>query len=207
VTVFSRLIPREERFYDLFSAAADNALETAKALYALMTDFQDPAAASRKVQTLEHRGDEVSHDVANRLATTFVTPFDRDDIHDLAGALDDVVDTIEKVVDMFVLYRIDAPTSVAIQLSSIIVQQCEVIVQAVGKLRRFKDLKQDWVEIRRLESEADRVSREAVAGLFADTADPLTVIKWKDVYALFEETCDRCEDVADIIEQLSAKHS
>jgi predicted phosphate transport protein (TIGR00153 family) len=205
--VFSRLIPREERFFDLFSSAAENALETAQALYALMTDYGDPAAASRKVQTLEHRGDELSHEVANRLATTFVTPFDRDDIHELSGAIDDVVDTIEKVVDMFALYRIDAPTPAAIQLSSIIVQQTQVIVQAVAKLKGFKDLKQDWMEIRRLESEADRVSREAVAALFGDSADPLTVVKWKDVYALFEDTSDRCEDIADIIEQLTAKHA
>jgi predicted phosphate transport protein (TIGR00153 family) len=188
-------------------SGAENAVETAKALYALMTDYTDPAAASRKVQTLEHRGDEVSHEIANRLATTFVTPFDRDDIHELSSAIDDVVDTIEKVVDMFVLYRIEAPTPAAIQLASIIVQQCEVIAQAVAKLKGFKDLKQDWVEIRRLESEADRVSREAIAGLFADHDDALSVIKWKDVYGLFEDTSDRCEDVADLIEQLTAKHA
>ena len=205
--MLNRLIPRDERFYDLFNSAAENARETANALYALMTNYADPAAASRTVQTLEHRGDDLSHEVASRLATTFVTPFDRDDIHELASGLDDVVDTIEKVVDMFVLYRIDAPTPPAIQLSSIIVQQCEVIVQAVAKLRGFKELKQDWVEIRRLESEADRVSREAVAALFADGVDAVTIIKWKDVYALFEDTCDRCEDIADIIEQLTAKHA
>jgi uncharacterized protein Yka (UPF0111/DUF47 family) len=207
VTVFSRLIPRDDRFFDLFSDAAKNALEAANVLSALMTNFGDPAAASRQVQVLEHRGDEISNELSSRLATTFVTPFDRDEIHELTTAIDDVVDTIEKIVDMFVLYRIDVPTSPAIQLASIIVQQCQVIVQAVGKLRGFKDIKADWVEIRRLESEADRVSREAIAGLFADAADPLTVIKWKDVYGSFEDTCDRCEDVADLIEQLNAKHA
>jgi uncharacterized protein len=205
--VFSRLIPREEKFYALFTDGAENALEAAKALYALMNDFHDAAGASRRMQALEHRGDELSHELSSRLATTFVTPFDRDDIHDLTSAIDDVVDTIEKVVDMFVLYRIEAPTPPAIQLASIIVQQTEVIARAVRKLKGFKELKDDWVEIRRLESEADRVSREAIAGLFANGADPLTVVKWKDVYALFEDTCDRCEDVADIIEQLSAKHA
>jgi predicted phosphate transport protein (TIGR00153 family) len=205
--MLGRLIPREERFYDLFLDSAKNALEAARALNQLMTDYRDLETRSLQVQTLEHRGDEISHELGSRLATTFVTPFDRDDIHNLNSALDDITDTIEKTVDTFVLYRIAKPTPEAIQLSSIIVQQCEAIVGAVGKLRSFKDLKSDWVEIHRLESEGDRVSREAIAGLFANSTDPIDVIKWKDVYELFEAVCDRCEDVADIIEQIVAKHA
>ena len=205
--MLGRLIPREERFYDLFLDAAKNALEAARLLAQLMTDYHDVEARSLQLQKLEHRGDEISHDLGSRLATTFVTPFDRDDIHQLNSALDDITDTIEKTVDTFVLYRIAAPTPEALQLSSIIVQQCEAIVVAVGKLRGFKDLKNDWVEIHRLESEGDRVSREAIAGLFAGAMDAIDVIKWKDVYELLEAGCDRCEDVADIIEQIVAKHA
>ena len=108
--MLGRLIPREERFYDLFLDSAKNALEAARALNQLMTDYRDVEARSLQLQALEHRGDEISHDIGSRLATTFVTPFDRDDIHDLNSALDDVVDTIEKTVDTFVLYRIAKPT-------------------------------------------------------------------------------------------------
>jgi predicted phosphate transport protein (TIGR00153 family) len=205
--MLGRLIPRDERFYDLFLDSAKNALEAAHALNQLMTNYRDVEARSLQLQALEHRGDEISHDIGSRLATTFVTPFDRDDIHNLNSALDDVVDTIEKTVDTFVLYRIAKPAPEALQLSSIIVQQCEVIVVAVGKLRSFKDLKTDWVEIHRLESEGDRVSREAIAGLFAGSMHAMDVIKWKDVYELLEAGCDRCEDVADIIEQIVAKHA
>lgn len=205
--MLGRLIPREERFYDLFLDSARNGLEAARALNQLMTDYHDVEARSLQLQSLEHRGDEISHDIGNRLATTFVTPFDRDDIHALNSALDDVVDTIEKTVDTFVLYRIAKPTPEALQLSSIIVQQCEALVVAVGKLRSFKDLKTDWVEIHRLEGEGDRVSREAIAGLFSGSMDAIEIIKWKDVYELLEAGCDHCEDVADIIEQIVAKHA
>ena len=202
-----RLIPREERFYDLFIEIASNAVDAAHALDALMKDYRDIPAASLALRTLEHRGDELSHELGNRLATTFVTPFDRQDIHDLNNALDDVVDVIEKTVDTFGLYRIEKPTAPALQLAAIIVQQCEVILGAMQKLRTLRDLKDDWVEIHRLESEGDRVTREAVAGLFGDSMEPVDVIKWKDVYELFESACDRCEDVADIIEQIVAKHA
>ncbi|MEA2621814.1 MAG: uncharacterized protein QOH61_724 [Chloroflexota bacterium] len=202
-----RLIPREEGFYELFEQSAANALDAARALSELMTDYQALEAASLRVRDLEHKGDELSHELGSRLATTFVTPFDRDDIRALINALDDVVDVIEKTVDTFVLYRIAKPTGEALQLASIIVQQCEVIVTAVGKLRSYKELQPDWVEIHRLESEGDRVSREAIASLFAGSMDAVDIIKWKDVYELFEGGCDRCEDVADIIEQIVAKHA
>ena len=205
--MFRNLIPREERFYDLFADEAVNVVEAARTLHELMTDYHDVVGRGLRIRTLEHRGDELSHDIANRLATTFVTPFDRDDIHGLNNGLDDVVDTIEKTVDTFVLYRIDRPTAEATQLASIVLQQTEVILVAVRKLRAFKDLKDHWVEVRRLEGEADRVSREAIAGLFAGGMEAMDVIKWKDVYELFEECCDRCEDVADIIEQIVSKHA
>jgi predicted phosphate transport protein (TIGR00153 family) len=201
------LIPREERFYDMFVDDAGNMLEAAQTLSMLMSDYGNVIQHGLHIQTLEHRGDELSHEIANRLATTFVTPFDREDIHGLMNALDDVVDIIEKTSDTFVLYHIGAPSPPAIQLSSIILQQCESILEALKKLRSFKDLKGHWVEIHRLESEGDRVSREAVASLFAGSMDAVEIIKWKDVYELLEDCCDRCEDVADIIEKIVVKHA
>jgi len=205
--VLNRLIPREERFYDMFLDQARNANEAAKLVHALMLDFQDPVATGLRIRELEHRGDEISTDIGARLASTFVTPFERDDIHDLNNALDDIVDTIEKTVDTFVLYHIDRPTPAATQLASIILQQTAAIVAALEKLRAMKDLKAHWVEISRLEAEGDRVSREAIAGLFAGSTDALDVIKWKEVYQLFEACCDDCEDVGDIVERIVAKHA
>lgn len=201
------LIPREERFYELFVGQATNALEAARTLYQLMTDYGRARELGLHIRDLEHRGDDLSHDISNRLATTFVTPFDREDIHGLLNGLDDVVDGVEKVADTFVLYRIEAPTPPAIQLASIVVQQCESILAALERLRNFKDIKEHWVEVHRLESEGDRVSREAIAGLFAGTVDAVELVKWKDVYELLEDCCDTCEDVADIIEKIVVKHA
>jgi predicted phosphate transport protein (TIGR00153 family) len=201
------LIPREERFYEMFVEDAANMLEAARTLSTLMTDYGAVVQYGLHIRSLEHKGDELSHEIGNRLATTFVTPFDREDIHGLISALDDVVDIIEKTSDTFVLYHINAPSPPAIQLSSIIEQQCESILEALKKLRGFKDLKDHWVEIHRLESEGDRVSREAIASLFAGSMDAVEIIKWKDVYELLEDCCDRCEDVADIIEKIVVKHA
>jgi predicted phosphate transport protein (TIGR00153 family) len=201
------LIPREERFYDMFIEDASNMLEAARTLSTLMTDYEAVIEHGLHIRSLEHRGDELSREIGNKLATTFVTPFDREDIHGLINALDDVVDIIEKTSDTFVLYHIGAPSAPAVQLASIILQECESILEALTKLRGFKDLKDHWVEIHRLESEGDRVSREAIAGLFAGSMDAVEIIKWKDVYELLEDCCDRCEDVADIIEKIVVKHA
>ena len=201
------LIPREERFYDMFVEDASNMLEAAQTLSTLMTDYGNVVDHGLHIRSLEHKGDDLSHEIGNRLATTFVTPFDREDIHGLINALDDVVDIIEKTSDIFVLYHISAPSAPAVQLSSIILQQCESILEALKSLRGFKDLQRHWVEIHRLESEGDRVSREAIASLFAGSMDAVEIIKWKDVYELLEDCCDRCEDVADIIEKIVVKHA
>ncbi len=201
------LIPREERFYELFAAQAEVAVTASRTLHELMLNFHDPVAVGLQIRDLEHKGDEISHEIGSRLASTFVTPFDRDDIHDLNNALDDIVDTIEKTVDIFVLYRIDHPTDPATQLASIILQQTEALLEALQKLKDYKGIKGHWDEVHRLEAEGDRVSREGVAGLFAGTVDAIEVIKFKEVYQLLEACCDRCEDVADIIERIVAKHA
>jgi uncharacterized protein len=201
-----RLVPTDDAFFGLFNESAANVAECARRLRELLSDPTDPAG-HEKVAACEHRGDELVRTIVQRLNSTFVTPFDREDIHGLISALDDVVDIIEKTSDTFVLYHIEAPAAPAVQLASIIFQQCEAILAALNKLRGFKDLKHHWVEIHRLESEGDRVSREAIAGLFAGSMEAVDIIKWKDVYELLEDGCDRCEDVADIIEKIVVKHA
>jgi predicted phosphate transport protein (TIGR00153 family) len=160
-----------------------------------------------EIRDAEHRGDEISHDIGHRLEATFVTPFDREDIHGLISALDDVLDYVEEVADTFVLYRIDAPTAIAVKLASIVVQQCEQLHEALQHLRRYRGLDKYWIEVHRLENEGDRVVRGAIAGLFEDETDPIAIIKWKKIYNLLEATIDKCEDVANIIERITIKHA
>ncbi len=136
-----------------------------------------------------------------------MTPFDREEIHALISALDDILDLIEEVADTFVLYRIEAPTKMSVKQASLIVQACETVHLALSNLRGFKDLERYIVEIHRIENEGDRLSRSAIAGLFDDGTKTIDVLKWKDVYALLEDTIDKCEDVADLIERIVVKHA
>ena len=163
-----RLIPREERFFDLFVEDVANVLGAARLFEAMLRSYDAPEQRAREIRDAEHRGDELSHEIGRRLESTFVTPFDREEIHALISALDDVIDYIEEAADTFVLYRIEAPTAVAIQQASIIVKQCEQLHEALSNLRGFKGLEKYWIEVHRLENEGDQLSRKAIAGLFSD---------------------------------------
>jgi predicted phosphate transport protein (TIGR00153 family) len=202
-----RLIPREERFFDLFVDDAANVLGAARLLEAMLRSYDDIERRSTEIRHAEHRGDEISHDIGHRLEATFVTPFDREEIHALISGLDDVLDLIEEVADTFVLYRIEAPTAAAIEQASIIVKQVEVLHEALLHLRGFKELEQYWIEVHRLENEGDRIARGAIAALFEANGEAVGIIKWKDIYALLEATIDKCEDVANIIERITIKHA
>ena len=202
-----RLIPREERFFDLFVADAANVLGAARLLEAMLRTYDQLERRAGEIRDAEHRGDEISHDIGRRLESTFVTPFDREEIHGLISGLDDVLDYIEEVADTFVLYGIEAPTAEAVEQASIIVRQCEQLHEALAHLRGFKGLEKYWIEIHRLENEGDQLARRAIAGLFRDSKDPIEIVKWKDVYSLLEQTVDKCEDVANIIERIVVKHA
>ena len=207
VVVRLRLIPREERFFDLFEEDASNMLSAARLLEAMLRSYDAPEQRAQEIRDVEHRGDELSHEIGRRLESTFVTPFDREDIHALISALDDVVDFIEESADTFILYRIEAPTAVAVQQASIIVKQCEQLHEALSNLRGFKGLEKYWIEVHRLENEGDRLARKAIAGLFANEQDAIALVKWKDIYGLLEETIDKCEDVANLIERIVVKNA
>lgn len=200
-------IPRAEKFFDLFVEDARNVLDGARLLEEFFRNYGEREALAGRLRDAEHRGDLLSHDIGQRLVTTFVTPFDRDDIHQLISRLDDILDFIEEVADTCVLYKIDAPTEAAAEQASIIVKQCEEIVRALEKLHSFKDVQPHWIEIHRLENEGDRIARKAVADLFTSGSDPMRVIKWKDVYALLEEAIDACEDAANVIERIVVTHA
>ena len=202
-----RMIPREERFFDLFVEDAANVLAGARMLDSMLRSYDELPRRIAELTDAEHRGDEISHDIGRRLEGTFVTPFDREDIHSLISGLDDVIDFIEEIGDTFGLYRIDAPTAIAVEQSAIIVKQCELLHEALLNLRGFKDLDRYWIEVHRLENEGDQLVRKAIAGLFDGQPDPLEVIKWKTIYNLLESAVDASEDVANIIERIVIKHS
>jgi uncharacterized protein len=202
-----RLIPREERFFDLFAEDAANVLGAARLFEAMLRTYDAPEERAREIRDAEHRGDEISHDIGHRLEATFVTPFDREEIYALISGLDDVLDYVEECADTFVLYRIQAPTAVAVQQASIIVKQCEQLHDALNHLRGFKGLDPYWIEVHRLENEGDQLARKAIADLFSGGMDAVEIIRWKDIYALLESTIDKCEDVANIIERITIKHA
>ncbi|HET7030410.1 MAG TPA: DUF47 family protein [Candidatus Limnocylindrales bacterium] len=202
-----RLIPRDERFYDLFVEDAANVLGGARLLEAMLRTYDQPEARAAEIRATEHRGDEISHEIGHRLEATFVTPFDREDIYALISALDDVLDFIEEAADTFVLYRVEAPTAIAVEQASIIVKQAEILHDALTHLQGFKDLDRYWIEVHRLENEGDQLVRGAIAALFNEERDPLDVLKWKDIYGLLEATIDKAEDAANIIERITIKHA
>jgi predicted phosphate transport protein (TIGR00153 family) len=201
------LIPRENKFYDLFVQDAANMVAAARILEQMLTHFDERERLASQLRDLEHEADLLTHHIGRELEATFVTPFDREDILAFINRLDDVVDLIEEVADTFLLYGIDAPTPVAIQQAEIIVRQGEQIAEALTKLRDFRGLEPFWIEVHRLENEGDRIVRRGIAELFENGSDPVNIIKWKDVYALLEETVDACEDVANVIERIVVKHA
>ena len=201
------LIPRENKFFDLFVEDAANMVAAARVLEQMMGHYEDRERLSSQLRDLEHAGDQLSHNIGHELETTFVTPFDREEIHALINRLDDVVDLIEEVGDTMILYGIEAPTQLAVQQVEIIVRQCEQIAEALANLRTFRGLERFWIEVHRLENEGDRLVRRGIAELFHNGGDPVELIKWKDVYTLLEEAVDACEDVANVIERIVVKHA
>ncbi|MGH7265622.1 MAG: DUF47 domain-containing protein [Candidatus Rokuibacteriota bacterium] len=201
-----RFLPRDEKFFELYERQAGHIVEAAARLREMVFDFSDAPAKAAAIRELEHAGDVLTHDLVRKINTTFVTPFDREDVYSLASRLDDVLDLIEAVSDRLVLYRIKEPTSGARALADVIVKTADATRAAVGCLRQSSaSYHGHAVEANRLENEADRLLKELIAGLFANVTDPIEVIKWKEIYETFEEVTDRCEDVVNVIEGIMLK--
>ena len=200
-------IPREEKFFELFVDDANNVLAGARLLLEFFRSYDQRERLASQLRDLERKGDGLSHDIGHKLEHTFVTPFDREDIHQLISRLDDVLDFIEEVADTCILFKIEQPTPTASAQAEIIVQQCEELVRALEKLKGFKNVSPHWIEIHRLENEGDRIARRAIADLFTDGTDAIHIIQWKDVYSLLEDTIDACEDAANVIERIVVKHA
>ncbi len=201
------LLPRDHTFFDLFIEAGQNTVYASRLLDQMMGSWPDDSGLSREILKAEQEGDRITHDIIQRLNSTFVTPIDREDIYGLATRMDDIVDFTEEAADFLGLYQIEAPMSQAQALTKVLVGACEQLAEGLEHLREFKDLDKYWIEIHRLENEGDRISRDAVASLFSNGIDPMVVIRWKDMFAVLESAIDATETAAQIIEGIVIKNS
>ena len=203
-----RLIPKEESFFDLFEQSANVLLKAAGLLVEATEHVETLAENAKRLERLEHDGDQITHELMKRLHRTFITPIDREDIHELATALDDILDLIEATTEQFILYKVTSMAAAAPKLAHVIQQQVNEIHRAMPKLRhlRHEHVMEHCVEINRLENAGDRLLRDSIAALFDGTPDPLAVLKWRDIYTLLESATDKCEDVANVIEGIVLKN-
>ena len=199
-------MPREEAFFRLFQESSKNVIEASGLLKDLMEDYQSTSEKIGKIKDIEHKGDEITHEIVRRLNRTFITPLDREDIHDLTSALDDILDEIDAVADLFLIYKIPQPTESAVALSNTLHQASITVGKGIDLLAEGGlQENQFTIEVNRLENEADRISRTAISTLFEIEKDPITIIKWKEIYENFEKGTDCCEDVANILERIALK--
>ncbi len=201
------LVPREQRFYDLFEQQATILVNAGALLKETLEEAGDLQARRREIKDLERLGDKITYETMRSLNETFVTPFDHEDISALAAGLDDILDYIEEIADTVNLYGITAIPRAANELADLLAQAVAQLERAVGKLRSGEKDGEYAIEVHRLEDVGDSTSRHAIAELFQGERDPLEVIKLKDLYGLLEDALDRCEDVANVIENIAIKNA
>jgi uncharacterized protein Yka (UPF0111/DUF47 family) len=201
------LVPREQRFYDLFEQQATLLVSAGDLLKVALDDMRNLPARQREIKDLERQGDKNTYEIMRTLNETFVTPFDHEDISALAAGLDDIIDYSEEIADTVNLYGITTIPRPASELVDLLAQAVVQLEQAVGKLRSGKKDGEYAIEVHRLEDVGDSTSRRAIAELFQGQRDPLEVIKLKDLYGLLEDALDRCEDVANVIENIAIKNA
>jgi uncharacterized protein len=200
------LVPRTSEFYDLFTAAGENALETARQVDARFRAFPEREVRQAQIKELENKGDDLTRQIIELLNTQYITPFDREDIYELAKAIDDVVDFIENASDLLTLYKVERPMKQSLEQCRILVGAVEHLSKALGELRGLRNAERHLVEVKRLEDEADSLLREAIAGLFENHVDPVEVIRWKDIFEALEDAIDACETAADVVGNIVVKN-
>lgn len=198
-------IPREMKFYELFREQASNIHKAAQMLADLFDNYQDVDKRVAEIKFAEHKGDQLTHELMMKLNQTFITPFDREDIHALGSALDDVMDLVDAAASRFLTYKVTSVTPGARQLSKVILHGTEILNKAVGELERPQQILEYCEQIQQIEEEADRIKGECIGRLFEDSGNPIEIIKWKEIYEVLEATTDKCADVSDVLEAVVLK--
>jgi predicted phosphate transport protein (TIGR00153 family) len=202
-----RLKPQNREFFDLYCRASANSVEIARLLVELLERF--PAGNGdliTEIKEREHEGDHLTHEVVDLLNRTFVTPFDRDDMYRLAGAIDDVCDHVDEAAGNLATYGIEQVPEKAVEQARVIHEAARNLDSAVQRLEGFKDSQAQLIELRRLEDEGDRLVRDAVGELFNNEPDPIAIIRWKDIHERLEDACDALENAADVLEAILVKN-
>jgi predicted phosphate transport protein (TIGR00153 family) len=201
------LVPQRKEFFELYNRAAANVVEIAQALGEFLSTFPDGADDGvRRIKELEHEGDRLTHEVVDLLNRTFVTPFDRDDMYRLAGALDDVCDHVDEAAGNIASYGVQRVREKSVAQAEVILRAARKLHEAINRLDGFKVEPRTLIELRELEDEGDRLAREAVAELFRSESDPIALIRWKEIYERLEEAIDACENAADVLEAILVKN-
>jgi predicted phosphate transport protein (TIGR00153 family) len=201
------LIPQKREFYDLYNRAAANAVAIAQALIELLESFPEGSdGLVRNIKELEHEGDRLTHEVVDLLNRTFVTPFDRDDMYRLAGALDDVCDHVDDAAEKITGYGVREIRSQATEQAKVIHRSANKLSEAIAQLEGFKDSQRQLIELRELEDEGDRIVRQALSELFNGGSDAIALVRWKDIHEALEEAVDACENAADVLEAILVKN-
>jgi predicted phosphate transport protein (TIGR00153 family) len=200
-------LPRDEKYFEQFTQMARRIHESARTLDRFFIGETTVSAAADHIKRLEHECDEISHEILRGIDRTFITPIDREDIHQLAVRLDDVIDLVDGTIRRVVLFKIIEPTDLSKRLSAIVVQATSEMVDAVADLRKQKGVVEHCIRIKQYENEGDVAYHEAVASLFTGSIEAIEVIKWKDIYDNLERTIDQCAAVAQMLESVILKHS
>jgi uncharacterized protein len=201
-----RLIPKDTKFFDMFAEMASNLGDGARLLKQTLQDFQNVEARVLQLKDIEHRGDDMTHNILTKLNQTFITPFDREDIYRLASSLDDVLDFVYAAGIRLIMYKITAAPPAATHLAEIVIKQSDQLTDALARLNKNRDhVLENCVEINRLENEADGIARTAIAALFENEKDPISLIKLKELYEVLETATDKAEDAANVIEGVVLK--
>ncbi|HEY7282779.1 MAG TPA: DUF47 family protein [Actinomycetota bacterium] len=201
-----QVIPREQVFFDLLDESAANLVAATAELAGLAGDFTDAEDRSQRVRDMEHRGDDLTRAIVQKLDVSFVTPFDREDLYALASGLDEVLDAVWAAADLIVLHRIAEPLPELGQLAGVLRKAGVATMTAIKGLRDDHDVMPHVIEVNRLENEGDRIHRRAVARLYSGEFRAMDVLKWKDVLGAMEAALDSCEDIANVVESIVVKY-
>ncbi len=203
--LLSKFLPRQHGFFEMFAQMAENLHAGAEALVEMLSNYNEVSGQASRVKDLEHAGDELTHSLITRLNQTFITPFDREDMHELSSKIDDVLDLIDAAASRLVIYRVERIRPGVAELARILREATAQVLAAVRVLGRGDHILSHCIEINRLENESDRLSRTLIAQLFDEEKDPVQIIKWKEIIEVLETAVDKCEDVANVIEAVTLK--